>query len=278
MSFSFLLSTVLFSFASGQPQPWQMGLSESVTPIMTELLWFHDDFLLWIIGFVTFFVLFLLIVVVLFFNKRFHPVPSTTSHNTAIEVIWTVIPILILIVIAVPSFRLLYFERVIPEAAMTIKAIGHQWYWSYEYPDHEDVSFDSVMVEDEDLKAGQPRLLAVDQELIVPVGKVVRLLVTASDVIHSWAIPSFGMKIDAIPGRLNESWFKAEKVGVYYGQCSELCGVRHAFMPIAVRVVEQEIFDAWITMAVQSGPEDANELLTHRHKILSRTVSLKNGG
>lgn len=250
--------------AGGVSEPWQMGLSPSATPVMTEIRWFHDRLLLPIITAIVFLVLVLLVIVVVRFNKWVNPQPSRTSHNTLIEVLWTVVPVLVLVVIAVPSFRLLYLQRVIPEAALTVKAIGSQWFWSYEYPDHGDFSFSSVMVEDEDLKPGQPRLLAVDNEVVVPVGKVVRLLVTASDVIHNWTIPAFGVKIDAIPGRMNEAWFKAERVGVYYGQCSELCGVRHAFMPIAVRVVEQKDFDAWVARVQLAGVEDANRFISMR--------------
>jgi cytochrome c oxidase subunit 2 len=193
------------------------------------------------------FVLVLLIIVVVKFNAKANPTPSKTSHNTLIEVIWTVIPIIILFVIAVPSFRLLYLQDNIPEADITIKVIGQQWYWDYEYPDHGDFAFTATMVEDEDLVEGQPRLLATDEPLVVPVNKTVRLLITAGDVVHAWAVPSFGVKMDAVPGRINESWFRAEREGIYYGQCSELCGARHAFMPIEVHVVSQSEFDKWVS-------------------------------
>lgn len=270
-STAMLLAAATLALAEGQPEPWQLGLSKAASPIMTEIRWFHDDLLLPLITVITAFVLLLLIIVMVRFNKRANPTPSRTSHNTLIEVVWTVVPILILVAIAVPSFRLLYFQRVIPEAALTLKATGNQWYWSYEYPDHEGVSFDSLLVEEEDLKPGQPRLLAVDNEVVVPVGQVVRLVVTASDVIHNWAIPAFGTKIDGIPGRLNEAWFKAERTGVYYGQCSELCGVRHAFMPIAVRVVEQADFDAWVAKAKSASVEDANQMLAARLGLYGAT-------
>ncbi len=235
----------------GQPDPWQMGLQQAASPIMERITSLHDG-LLWLITAISIFVLLLLAYVSIKFNAKANPEPSKTTHNTFIEVAWTVIPVLILLAIAIPSFRLLYFQRVIPEADMTIKAIGNQWYWSYEYPDHNDVSFDSLLLEGEDLAErrkidpGAPRLLAVDNEVVVPVGKTIRLIVTASDVIHNFAVPSFGTKMDGIPGRLNETWFKVDKEGVYYGQCSELCGIKHAYMPIAVRVVSQAKFDTWV--------------------------------
>ena len=199
----------------------------------------------------TLFVLGLLLYVMVRFNAKANPEPSKTTHNTLVEVAWTVIPIIILIVIAIPSFRLLYFDRAIPDADLTIKATGHQWYWSYEYPDDDGMTFDAIMLEDDELKPGQPRLLATDNDVVVPVNRNVRIIITASDVIHNWAIPAFGMKMDAIPGRLNEAWFRATRTGTFYGQCSELCGVRHAFMPIAVRVVTEEEYAAWLVTAKQ---------------------------
>jgi cytochrome c oxidase subunit II len=208
--------------ASGQPEPWQMGLQKGATPVMDDIIWFHD-FLLWVITAIALFVLALLVIVVVKFNARRNPVPSRTTHNTAIEVLWTVVPVLILVTIAVPSFRLLFFQLNMPKADLTIKATGKQWFWSYSYPDSK-IEFDSLMVQDKDLKPGQPRLLAVDNEVVVPVNKVVHVLTTGADVIHSFTVPAFGIKIDAIPGRINETWFRAEREGVYYGQCSELCG------------------------------------------------------
>jgi cytochrome c oxidase subunit 2 len=183
------------------------------------------------------------------FNARANPVPSRTTHNTVLEVLWTVVPVLILVAIAVPSFRLLFHQLEIPEADLTVKATGKQWFWSYSYPDNGPFEFDSLMLKDGDRKADQPRLLAVDNEMVVPVDKVVRVLTTGADVIHAFAVPSFGIKIDAIPGRINETWFKATKEGIYYGQCSELCGRDHAFMPIAVRVVSDQAFTAWLEEA-----------------------------
>jgi cytochrome c oxidase subunit 2 len=233
--------------ATGQPHPWQLGLQASATPVMDNIIWFHN-LLLWIITIIALFVLILLVVVVVKFNARSNPVPSRTTHNTFIEVVWTVVPVLILVMIAVPSFRLLFLQLNIPKADVTVKATGKQWFWSYSYPDSK-FEFDSLMVADKDLKPGQPRLLAVDNEMVVPVNKVVRVLTTGSDVIHAWAVPSFGVKIDAIPGRVNETWFKADREGVYYGQCSELCGKDHAFMPITVRVVNDKDYSAWLDQA-----------------------------
>jgi cytochrome c oxidase subunit 2 len=232
---------------TGQPEPWQLGLQPGVTPVMDDIVWFHD-FLLWIIGLITLFVLGLLVIVMIKFNARANPVPSRTTHNTAIEVIWTVVPVLILVAIAVPSFRLLFYQLKIPPADITVKATGKQWFWSYSYPDSK-FEFDSLMVQDKDLKADQPRLLAVDNEMVVPVNKVVKVQVIGADVIHSFSVPAFGIKIDAVPGRLNETWFKAEREGVYYGQCSQLCGRDHAFMPIAVRVVSEQQYSAWLEAA-----------------------------
>jgi cytochrome c oxidase subunit 2 len=234
--------------ASGQPSPWQFTLQGAATPVMEQLTSFHT-FLVYIITTIVLFVLALLVTVMVKFNARANPVPSKTTHNTLIEVLWTIIPVMILVTIAVPSFRLLFLQTDIPKADLTIKATGKQWFWSYAYPDNGKFEFDSLMVDEKDLKAGQPRLLTVDNELVVPVNKVVRVQVTGSDVIHSFAIPAFGIKIDAVPGRLNETWFNADKEGMYYGQCSELCGRDHSFMPIAIRVVNDQEFAAWVAQA-----------------------------
>ncbi len=236
----------------GQPSDWQIGPQQAATPVMDDIVWFHD-YLLVIITCITVFVLALLVIVILRFNARAHPTPSRTTHNTLLEVAWTLVPVLILLSIAIPSFKYLFFQLNIPKSDLTVKATGKQWFWSYAYPDSK-FEFDSLMLSDKerkakldkDPKADVPRLLAVDNELVVPVNKVVRVQVTGADVIHSWAVPSFGVKIDAIPGRLNETWFKAEREGVYYGQCSELCGKDHAFMPIMVRVVSEQAFSAWL--------------------------------
>jgi len=237
------------SNGTGQPHPWQLGLQQGATPVMDNIIWFHN-FLVWLIAAITLFVLALLVVVIVRYNARSNPVPSRTTHNTLIEVVWTVVPVLILVAIAVPSFRLLFLELYVPPADLTIKATGKQWFWSYTYPDQK-FEFDSIMVQQKDLKPGQPRLLTADNALVVPVNKVVRVQTTGADVIHSFAVPSFGIKIDAIPGRLNETWFKAEKTGVFYGQCSELCGRDHAFMPIEVHVVTEQEYAAWVAQAKQ---------------------------
>jgi cytochrome c oxidase subunit II len=231
----------------GQPTPWEMGLQGAATPVMADIVWFNS-FLFWITTAIAVFVTVLLIIVMVKFNSRANPVPSRVTHNTAIEVLWTVVPVLILVTIAVPSFRLLFYELDIPHADLTVQATGHQWYWTYDYP-KDKIEFTSLIVPDDKLKPGQPRLLAVDNDLVVPINKVVKVLVTGADVIHSFAVPSFGIKIDAIPGRMNETWFKATRLGTYYGQCSQLCGRNHAFMPIAVRVVSEKDYEAWLVEA-----------------------------
>jgi cytochrome c oxidase subunit II len=229
----------------GQPAPWQMDLQQAATPVMEQIASFHN-MLLWIIGFISAFVLALLLIVILRFNARANPTPSRTTHNTLLELIWSIVPVVILLAIAVPSFRLLFVELQPPKADLTIKATGKQWFWSYAYPDNGNFSFDSIMVPEKDLTPGQPRLLTVDHEMVVPINKVVHVLVTGADVIHSFTVPSFGSRIDAVPGRMNETWFKVEKLGMFYGQCSELCGKDHSFMPIAVRVVNDADFAAWV--------------------------------
>jgi cytochrome c oxidase subunit 2 len=256
---------------TGQPSPWQMGLQGAVTPVAEDIHWFHN-MLLVIITLITLFVLGLLIMVMVKFNAKANPVPSKTTHNTMIEVLWTVIPILILVIIAIPSFRLLYLQRNIPAPDMTIKVIGNpSWNWTYEYPDlglNEDktakVTFTAFLKPEAEAKAaGEPFLLATDVPVVVPVNKVVKLIVTSDPdgIIHAWTIPSFGMKIDAIPGRLNEDWFQATAEGTYYGQCSELCGKDHAFMPIEVRVVSEADFNAWAEKAKTAGIEEARKYL-----------------
>jgi len=224
----------------GQPAPWEYKLQGSASPVMDNITSFHN-FLTVMITVITLFVLALLAIVIVKFNAKANPVPSRTTHNTLIEVAWTLIPVLILVSIAVPSFRLMFEELDIPKADLTVKATGKQWYWSYAYPDNGKFEFDSLLAENK-----QPRLLGVDNEMVVPVNKVIRVETTGADVIHSFAVPAFGIKIDAVPGRLNETWFKATKTGVFYGQCSQLCGKDHAFMPIAVRVVSDQDFAAWV--------------------------------
>jgi len=241
MAAGLTLATGGAAFAElGQPAPWEWKLQESGSPVMDNIVWFHN-FLFVLITVITLFVLALLVIVVVKFNARANPVPSRTTHNTLIEVAWTLVPVLILVGISVPSFRLLFLELDVPKADLTIKATGKQWYWSYAYPDNGKFEFDSLLAQDK-----QPRLLGVDNEMVVPVNKVIRVQTTGADVIHAFAVPAFGVKIDAIPGRLNETWFKATKTGMYYGQCSELCGKDHAFMPIAVRVVSDQEFASWV--------------------------------
>ena len=238
--------------AEGQPSPWQLGLQAAGDERMRDIIGLHT-FVLYIIAAICLFVLALLVWIAVRFNAKANPTPSATTHNTTLEVLWTVIPVLILVTIAVPSFRLLYFEDVIPATDMTVKAIGKQWFWTYEYPDNGNFTFDALIVPDRRsapiVPNGPPRLLGTNNHVMVPVGKTIRLITTGADVIHSWAIPAFGVKIDAVPGRVNQTWFKTEKEGIYYGQCSELCGARHAFMPITVEVVSQAAFDMWVAEA-----------------------------
>ncbi|MGV8995312.1 MAG: cytochrome c oxidase subunit II [Parvibaculaceae bacterium] len=239
-----LILTATGAHATGMAVPGQMGFQEAVTPVMEDIESLHH-YLLIIITAIVVIVTGLLLYVMVRFNRKANPIPSKTSHHTWLEVAWTVVPIMILIMIVVPSFRLLYKELVIPTPELTIKATGNQWYWDYEYPDNGDISFSAVLLKDADLN-GRPRLLATDEVVVVPVDTTVRVIVTGADVIHAWAVPAFGVKVDAVPGRLNETWFKATKTGIYYGQCSELCGQDHAFMPIEVHVVSKEDFAAWV--------------------------------
>jgi len=244
----FLTIIALFSATetfANQPKNWQLSFQDAASQSMREIVNFHDKLLLPIIIAISAFVLFLMVYACIRFRASRNPNPSKRTHNVAVEVLWTLIPCLILIVMAVPSFKILYKQDAIPKADVTVKAIGYQWYWGYEYPD-ENIIFESYMLADKDLKENQPRLLAVDNEVVVPVNKVVKVLITANDVLHAWALPSFGVKRDAVPGRINETWFKAEKIGTYYGQCSELCGIKHAFMPITVRVVSEEDYQEWL--------------------------------
>ncbi len=247
----FILSMLILmpsKVSADQPRDWQLGFQDAASQSMYEIVSFHNSILLPIIIAISVFVLFLMAYACFRFRESRNPNPSKTTHNVAIEVLWTLIPCLILIVMAVPSFKILYSQDTIPKADVTIKAIGYQWYWGYEYPD-ENIIFDSYMIEDKDLLPGQPRLLAVDNEVIVPVNKVVKVLITANDVLHAWALPAFGVKRDAMPGRVNETWFKADRVGTFYGQCSELCGIKHAFMPITVKVVTDEEYQEWLDEA-----------------------------
>jgi len=227
---------------------WQMGFQPAASPVMEQLTGFHN-ILLVLITVITLFVLGLLLYIMVRFNSRANPVPSTTTHNTALEIVWTVIPIMILVVMAVPSFRLLYKADVVPEADMTLKLTGNQWYWNVEYSDQDSLTFDITMLEDAERPADAPRLLAVDNDIVVPVDSTIRVQTTSVDVIHAFAMPVMGVKIDAVPGQLNETWFKATREGIFYGQCSEICGSRHGFMPIALKVVSKEAFAAWVDEA-----------------------------
>ena len=235
------------SFATA-PVNWQIDFQKAVSPLMHEYKWFHD-FLLYITTGIVVFVFVLLAYVIVRFNAKRNPIPATFTHNIAIEIIWTIIPILILIVIAIPSFRILKLTEHAPPADMTIKVLGSQWFWTYSYPDHGNFEFDSYIIQDKDLKPGQLRLLEVDNRIVIPENTTIKFLVTAADVIHSFAIPALGIKIDAVPGRINEGWTRVQRKGVYYGQCSELCGVNHGFMPIALEVVTKEEFDKWLEKA-----------------------------
>jgi cytochrome c oxidase subunit 2 len=259
-NFLFILFTTVYTTGSfaDQPKQWQLGFQDAASQSMREIVSFHNNLLLPVIIAISVFVLFLMIYTCIRFRASKNPNPSKTTHNVTVEVLWTLIPCLILIVMAVPSFKILYKQDTIPKADLTIKAVGYQWYWGYEYPD-ENIIFESYMIKEENLKENQPRLLTVDNEVVVPVNKVVKVLITANDVLHAWALPSFGVKRDAVPGRINETWFKAEKVGTYYGQCSELCGIQHAFMPITVRVVTDEEYATWLAEAKM---KFANEPIT----------------
>ena len=229
---------------TGQPEPWELYYQRAVSPIMERVTDLHN-LLIVIITVITLFVLVLLAICVFKFNSKANPTPSKTTHNTLLEIAWTTLPVIILVVIAVPSFKLIYYYDRVPDAEMTIKATGNQWYWSYEYPDHGGFSYDSNMLKEDELEDGQPRLLAVDNPIVIPVDTTVRVLTTATDVIHAFALPSAGMKIDAVPGRINETWMRITEIGTYYGMCSELCGQYHGFMPIQVNVVTKEEFQAW---------------------------------
>lgn len=263
-------AAVLFANAAAyaaQPTPWQTGFQPAATSIMEQITWF-EHYTLWFIVPITLLVLVLLIYCILRFRSAANPTPSRTSHNTLIEVLWTVGPVVVLLFMAVPSFQLLTAQYSPPEEAkITVKATGNQWNWDYEYQTDEALSFNSAMLSDEDRadagkedRAVYPRLLAVDNEVVVPIDTMVRVLVTASDVIHAFAMPAFGIKTDAVPGRINEVWFKAKKEGLYYGQCSELCGKDHAFMPIAIRVVTEEQYQTWAA-AAKDDLDGANKAL-----------------
>lgn len=228
-----------------EPQPWEMGMQPPATPVKERIHQLHN-LLLVIITIISLFVLALLCYVIWRFNEKRNPVPSRTTHNTLVEVLWTVVPVVILVIIAIPSFGLLYYMDKTQQADMTIKVTGRQWYWSYEYPDNGNISFDSNIIQEADLKPGQRRLLEVDNQLVVPVNTNIRVLIAGSDVMHSWFVPSLGVQTYAVIGRLNETWMNVEKEGDYYGQCNQICGVNHAFMPITVHAVSKEEFARWV--------------------------------
>jgi len=248
-----IITLVFFPFSAfaneGISQNWQLSFQEPATDLMSDIISFHSYILMPIITGISLLVLGLLLYIMFKFNSKRNVVASTTTHNTVIEILWTVIPVILLIIIAIPSFRLLYVSETIPKADLTIKAIGNQWYWTYEYPDYEDIVFDANMLLENELSDPKLRLLETDTQIVVPVNKVVKLQITSADVLHAWTIPAFGVKMDAVPGRLNETWFKANKEGIYYGQCSELCGPKHAFMPINVKVVSESEFNDWLDFA-----------------------------
>jgi len=264
MALTFLMTpSAAMAETLGVAKKWQLGYQDAASPTMHKMVEFHD-LLMIIITAISVLVLLLLIYVVLRFNKKANPKPSKTTHNTMLEVVWTLIPVLLLVIIVIPSLKLLYFADRTVDAEMTLKVTGYQWYWGYEYPDQGNISFNSYMIPDDEIKEGQFRLLETDNRVIVPVNTNVRLLVTSADVIHSWAIPAFGVKIDAVPGRFNETWFNVEKEGVYFGQCSELCGKDHGFMPIAIEAVSKEAFEAWTKEAQE---EFSNLKIKQKYKL-----------
>lgn len=265
----FWAAPALAQQSAGQPSPWQIDFGPPASPVMANIEDFHR-LLVYIITAISLFVLALLLWIMARYNRRANPAPSKTEHNTLLEVVWTVVPVIILVVIAIPSFKLLYYEAEIPKPDVTLKAIGHQWSWSYQYPGRGDFEIASNgltsmqaangTAPDGAKKKGEPRLLGVDNPIYIPVNKVVKVVTTSADVIHSWALPAMGVKMDAVPGRLNETWFKATQLGTFYGQCSELCGVAHAFMPIEVKVVSQADYDKWLASHTKTASNAALHL------------------
>lgn len=243
--------TISLDLFAARPYPWQLGMQEPVSPVAEHVMHFHNILMI-VLTVIAVFVLGLLIYVVVRFNEKRNPVPSKTTHHTMLEVVWTLIPAFIVVCIMIPGAKLIYFSDRTPNAEMTVKIVGHQWYWSYEYPDHNNLQFDSRMVPTAELQPGQLRLLEVDNRLVLPVDTNIRILLTSTDVLHSWAVPSFGIKTDTVPGRLNETWVRINKEGTYYGQCSELCGIDHGFMPIAVDAVSKEQFNQWVAQKKQT--------------------------
>lgn len=276
MKLFFLIITGLCALTSlafakaGLSENWQLNFQDPATDLMSDIISFHSYILMPIITGISILVLLLLLIVAFRFNSSRNPTASTTTHNTLVEVLWTVIPVILLIVIAIPSFRLLYVSETIPKADLTIKAIGNQWYWSYEYPDYGDIVFDANMLNDDELSDPKLRLLETDTQIVVPINKVVKLQITSNDVLHAWTIPAFGVKMDAVPGRLNETWFKANQEGVFYGQCSELCGPKHSFMPINVKVVSEKEFQEWIGFAKEEYASDHINLYNNTFEIAQK--------
>ena len=246
--FSVFFFLVSFEAFGKQATDWQLSFQNPATDLMGSVVGLHNIILI-VMTLVTLFVLFLLFYVSFRFSAKRNPIPSTTTHNTVVEVLWTAIPIVILVVLAIPSFKLLYQQEKSENYDMTVKVIGHQWYWEYEYPDHGDFYFESYMVQDADLQEGDLRLLTVDNPLVIPANKNIQILITAGDVLHSWAVPSMGLKTDAVPGRLNETWVNVKEPGIYRGQCSEICGTGHGFMPVVVKVLPESEFIAWANEA-----------------------------
>jgi cytochrome c oxidase subunit 2 len=257
--FVFSLSATPFAFAQGvvgQPRPWEMGMQRSFSPIKDRIIELHDLVLV-IITLITLFVGGLLVWVMFRYNAKRNPMPSQTSHNTIIEILWTVIPVLILVVMAIPSFRLIYYQDRTPDPDLTIKVTGHQWYWEYSYPDQGNVDVESRYIHDEDLKPGQLRLLDVDNQMVIPVNKKIRILTSSTDVIHSFFIPALGVQRYAIPGRTIETWMEADKIGTFYGECNQICGQDHSRMPISVKAVSEADFKAWVEQAKKSASGSA---------------------
>ena len=274
--FSVFFFLVSFEAFGKQATDWQLSFQNPATDLMGSVVGLHNIILI-VMTLVTLFVLFLLFYVSFRFSAKRNPIPSTTTHNTVVEVLWTAIPIVILVVLAIPSFKLLYQQEKSENYDMTVKVIGHQWYWEYEYPDHGDFYFESYMIQDEDLQEGDLRLLTVDNPLVIPANKNIQILITAGDVLHSWAVPSMGLKTDAVPGRLNETWVNVKEPGIYRGQCSEICGTGHGFMPVVVKVLPESEFIAWANEAKNNYAinEDIKTNETNEEIIISQNNLLK---
>jgi cytochrome c oxidase subunit 2 len=275
-SFFTIFLTLFVTKLNASATDWQLSFQNPATDLMQEVVTLHNGILI-VMTVITLFVLFLLFYVSFRFSAKRNPVPSTTTHNTIIEILWTAIPIVILVVMAIPSFKLLYKQEKSDSYDMTVKVIGHQWYWEYEYPDHGNFYFESYMIEEEDLQKGDLRLLTVDNPLVIPANKNIQILITAGDVLHSWAMPSMGIKTDAVPGRLNETWINVKEPGTYRGQCSEICGRGHGFMPVVVKVLPENEFMAWVNEAknnyavnedIELNETLDNEIIVSENKII----------